>query len=839
VKFINRITLISKEIESSKIPVKCKGAKIPNLEKLFTNIYWEKKNNLVIYSESPQDKESYIIIGIWNEDSGEPEPLSDYNKNKARKRAANFNINKYGDYAEYMDKSKKSKDNNEQCISACVCVPNPKYIAPKFPKTMDDSYNFEIIKRTKIGKDTSDDKLLTTAVLSLFRKITNEDAETMGLKCRPENFVMQSMLVTPPNSRDVFTSADGTTNHSDMTNNYNEIVKAANKLRNNTDDKDTDRLRYLLFLKVYTFYQGHKTKTGTYKKTSLKDELQGKKGKPRQTIMGKRVNMCARSVAGINTELRFTQIGVPETWAPTLTMSEVVTHWNKGNLEKLLEQGKITSVEHKNKDNKVIRMPVNSDTVLHIGDTIYRHLMNGDIIIFNRQPSLHKYSMPAAEVVLHPGLSIQTHISATPGLNLDYDGDEINLWATVYIEAIVEANELLHMKNNIMSAAKNRPITGLVYDSITSSYMITEDKEINEGMYYELRELLSNQDDIITLNDRLASNNVPRLSGKGVYSMLFPPDFNYSRGKVTIRDGVLISGPLNKDDIGAGGAVITSIYMKYGAERVSQFITDAAFVTLNYITEKGLSVGISDCMAMGKAEYDLETREKEKIFKSIDSEIRVLGPKPEDPIDAKIYEESVSNIIKAGEEKIFKIIKGRITKKSNMMGVMGKDTGAGTKGEAFNQRQISGSVGQQYLKGERVGGKCGQRLLLKYDENDINIRSSGYISSSFMDGLTPEEHFTLMLAGREGLVDTAVNVPTIGDIHRKITEALKNIIIDYSGSVVNADNVMFQLIYGGDGLDPSKIHMVKTLGSENRVPAPVDIFALARELNTEAGWIPE
>lgn len=725
-------------------------------------------------------------------------------------------------------------------MGVSACKPNPKYTLPPVPKNREDNASFEIIREIMIApKKFVTEDFPMPMVLALFKCITDEDARAMGMgiNVRPENYIMRSMLVSPPNSRDVFTTAAGYNNHDDMTNNYNEIVKAANKLRNNTDPKLTNGLRYALFSKVQFFYFGSKSKTATYKKTSLKDQLQGKKGKPRQILMGKRVNSCARSVAGINTLLRFDQIGVPSVWAPLLTQKETVTDWNLENLKALQEQGKLVSVEHKNMNGSSYRIPVNEKTFLKVGDVVYRHLMNGDIIPFNRQPSLHKYSLQAAEVLLHPGLNIQFHISVTPGLNLDFDGDEVNLWATVFVEAMIEANQLLHVKHNIMSSAKNRPITGLVYDAITSSYMISNEKEIDEAFYYEIMDIITNGDDLISLNDRLEMYNVPRRSGRGVYSMIFPEDLNYTRGSVSIRNGVLLEGTLTSADIGPGGGVITEIVMKYGPDRTVQFITDASFMVLHYITERGLSVGISDCMAINTEENKKEKDEKDKIFKSVQSEIAALGPKPEDPLDAKIYEESVSNIIRAGDEKIFKVLKKRISEKSNMMGVMGKETGAGAKGEPFNQRQISGSVGQQYLRGERVKAGCGKRLLLAYDKEETDIRAGGYIKSSFMEGLTAEEHFVLVMAGREGLVDTAVNVPTIGDIHRKITKSLENVLIGFSGAVVNADNATFQLIYGGDGFDPAKLRMVKTTGSDTKIPSFVDLHGLANELNTKMGWV--
>jgi len=417
---------------------------------------------------------------------------------------------------------------------------------------------------------------------------------------------------------------------------------------------------------------------------------------------------------------------------------------------------------------------------------------------------------------------------------------EMNVWVPQSTEAIAEATKLLHVSRNIMSPAKNKINMGLVYDAITASFIMTREKAIDEGLYLELKDIVSNDEDLATLDERLRKHNIPPRSGRGTFSMVLPSTLNYFKGDLIILDGILISGVITGAHIGPSSkSIVEKIYMDYGAERYADFITNTSYMVLKYISERGHTVGIADCMSIDKEKRRREEEENEIAFEIIQSKIDALGPiSGNDEASIQLYENQIKNIIMSSAKMGFELIKENISEINNNIGAMLADIGGGAKGKVFNIQQIRGRLGQQFKKGERLPLSCGRRIIPAYDEDDADIRARGYIKSNFMRGLTPEEHFMHMMAAREGLIDTAVNVAVMGDIHRRIVKALEDIFIGNTGGVINTSRANFQLLYGGDGFDPARLIQVKRAGSDgNPIPSFIDVYDTANDLNAQQGWI--
>ncbi len=718
------------------------------------------------------------------------------------------------------------------------CQPNLPLKAPK----SDES--FEISEMLKIGDSAPKAvPIPVEKILTILKCISDKDAKLMGFTgdSRPENLIIQSLLVIPPVSRPPFI-ADNRNNPDDLTEAYRQIVICANELRLlNSSDTDFERVKTNLYFKIKVLMEGKKQKYKNVKKfMSITNRLQGKQAVPRASLMGKRTNMCARTVISPDTSLTFGQIRIPMEWSSLLTLEEKVTATNIDAVRNLLAQGKITDVQTYHDGKGSQRKGATKDTVLSIGDSYRRNMRDGDIVVVNRQPTLHKFSMMAFEAKLGKERSAGLHLSYTTPFNADFDGDEMNIWVPQSLEARAEARELLHVTKNIMSPAKNKVNMGLVYDAITASHVLIRQNQIDEGLYYELKGVVENSDDLVSLDQRLLKHKVPPRSGRGVFSMLLPATLNYFKGDVVILDGVLISGAITGEHVGPSSkSIVETIYMEFGEERYSEFITYASFLVLKFITEHGHTVGIDDCMAIDKDRRMQEKMENEKAFEIIQAKIDALDPpRDDDETSLQLYESKIEDILMSSFEMGFSLIKQNVGDPENNIGAMLKGIGGGAKGKLFNIQQIRGRLGQQYRKGKRLPLSCNGRILPGFDENDPDIRARGYIKSNFMRGLSPEEHFLHMMAAREGLIDTAVNVAVMGDIHRRIVKALENIYVNETGAVVNSSKANFQLLLGADGFDPARLITVKRAGSDgDPIASFIDLREKAKFLNKQAGWI--
>jgi DNA-directed RNA polymerase II subunit RPB1 len=163
---------------------------------------------------------------------------------------------------------------------------------------------------------------------------------------------------------------------------------------------------------------------------SIKDRLNGKGGRMRGNLMAKRVDFSARSVITPDANIDLDELGVPEEIAMNLTFPELVTPYNRDRLMSYLRNGPTRypgakSVESKSDKRNINLKYVNPEMIdLKQGDVVHRHLIDGDVVLFNRQPSLHKASMMCHRVRVLPYSTFRLNVSATKPYNADFDGDK-------------------------------------------------------------------------------------------------------------------------------------------------------------------------------------------------------------------------------------------------------------------------------------------------------------------------------------------------------------------------------------------------------------------------------
>jgi DNA-directed RNA polymerase II subunit RPB1 len=279
-------------------------------------------------------------------------------------------------------------------------------------------------------------------VQAIFKRITEDDAAVMGFSpkwCMPSWLIISVLPVVPPCVRPSVRQYNSQRSEDDLTNNYYDIIKFSQIL----NDKLTKGINIAPeIIKQYTDPLQHSVTTlfnneiknvpqaltrGGRPMKTLRQRLSGKEGRIRNNLMGKRVDFSARSVISPDANLSIEELGVPYKIAMNLTFPEVVNKFNINRLYQYVRNGNrvypgaksIKSV--KDGQERILDVLDVSKIVLNYGDTVNRHLINGDIVLFNRQPSLHKMSMMAHRVRVMEGQTFRLNVDVCKPYNADFD----------------------------------------------------------------------------------------------------------------------------------------------------------------------------------------------------------------------------------------------------------------------------------------------------------------------------------------------------------------------------------------------------------------------------------
>jgi DNA-directed RNA polymerase beta' subunit len=725
------------------------------------------------------------------------------------------------------------------------------------------------------SKDTKESRIYLAAdeIYRIFNNIPDKSVVNLGFDPKlmhPRNLVIKAFPVLPPHDRPPV-NAENLTCDDDLTLQYIEIIKI-NKNIQSPKMSENDRrgsIQALKFKIKSIMDNGHNKARHTngrpYK--CLKKRIAGKEGQVRGNLMGKRVEQAARSVIGPGPSLRIGELAIPKCVAEILSVKERVNTINIKFLQKLVDSEKCNSVtngtsrhnlkfatktigtriedgdiiQRKNTEMKVTRYftPEKHDKlfrkgeeielvlsqkkkfIIKVGDEVERQLMDGDVVLFNRQPTLHKTSIIQHKIIIRPGKTFRFNLASTATYNADFDGDEMNLHAAQSIESRSEIKELSSPSTLLISAQSSTCTAKIVQDSLLASFLLTKENEsIPKDRYWNICSKGVNVDgtkwSIDSIINRISRNNkIYRkykgedlaFTGKGLFSMVLPEDFFYENKNsayskepvVIIKEGVLLEGAINKKDLGGGHTSITRLLAKeYNNKIACTFLDNLQFIVNEWFLHRGFSIGIKDCL-IDKNKDDIEN----SIAKCF--------------LEAKIIEENTTHShIK--EAKINEALgKARNIGMKLSKESFGEDNGfiatvtSGSKGDYFNIAQISGFMGQQNFSGKRIQNYInkGQRTMVHYPFKDkltkkMEYQSKGFVSSSFIKGLEPEENWNHAITGREGVTDTATKTSLSGYIQRKCMKVGEDAYVNYNGCVVNANYSIIQFVYGDDGLDGSE-----------------------------------
>ena len=668
-------------------------------------------------------------------------------------------------------------------------------------------------------------------VLRLFRRVTDEDVDFLGLNrfwCRPDWMICTVLPIPPPQVRPSVIQDNNQRSEDDLTHKLAEIIKTNNTYlqprieagaAKSVIDEWTNVLQYHVATLVDNQIPGvapSAQRNGRPLK-SIQQRLGSKEGRIRYNIQGKRVEFSARSVITPDPNISIAELGVPEKIAMNLTFPERVTKFtneHRGNMDKLYKlirngpntypgaktirhaDGRITSLRHVN----------TKELVLREGDIVNRHLMDGDVVLFNRQPTLHRMSMMGHKVKVLKGKTFRLNVSVTAPYNADFDGDEMNMHCPQSYEAATELEEIAAVPHQILRPRDGLPVIGIVQDTLVGSYRITRDHvTLNRREFMNL--MMWNRRFDGSIPEPKGDNG--KWTGRQVLSQLLPPINlemnNSSKRKVVIRDGEILEGQFDKGIFSkASKGIIHMTYKDYGSKETVDMIDALQNTMEQFLVYNGFSVGISDLIA------DASTKdEMNKKIKDTKSDVETLLLQ----IHQDLFDNNTGKSNQAEfEDKVF----GTLNKATEDAGESGQRSlanenrmtamvRAGSKGGPINIAQMIACVGQQNIEGKRIPNGFEDRTLPHFKKYDDGAEARGFIENSFIAGLTPTEFFFHAMSGREGLIDTAVKTADTGYVQRQLVKAMEDLVVHNDGTVRDANMNITQFHYGEDGINSTKI----------------------------------
>ncbi len=682
-------------------------------------------------------------------------------------------------------------------------------------------------------------------VRNRLEKIPDDDIELFGIDpkvARPEWMILTLIPVPPVTLRPSITLESGDRSEDDLTHKLGDIVRINQRLFENINagapEIIIEDLWDLLQYHITTYFDNNiaqippaRHRGGQPLKT-LSSRIKSKEGRIRHNLAGKRTNFSARTVISPDPNLNPNEVGVPMDMAMKLTIPEKVTEWNLEHMKKYVENGQndypgSNYVIRPDGRKKRITDETKEEILEEIepGYRVERHLINGDIALFNRQPSLHRMSMMAHKIRVLPGKTLRMNPAVCNPYNADFDGDEMNLHIPQTEEARAEAETLMLVQTQLIAPREGAAIIGCKQDAITGNYLLTlDDTELDK-------------EDAIDILYSVGIDNIPKsiygkdkVKGKDIFSVIIPSEFNYHEkskdgGDVVIENGKLKSGVIDEKAIGEGkGLLLRKIHKRYGDEAAVNFIERLFKLGIKTLLRHGFTVGIADIDIPEETANKINATIKE-IEKEVDlllgahirGEIKPLpGRSIKETIELKILELLNRARNKCGDE----VLKNAPDESSVVF--MNK---CGSRGNIFQFTQVTALVGQQALRGGRINNGFKNRTLSYFKENDISPDARGFIKSSFREGLKPHEVFFASMTGRDSLMDTALRTPKSGYLYRRLSNALQDIKVEHDRTVRDISGKIIQFAYGEDEMDVSKSEGGK-----------VNVNRIIKEVGEEGGF---
>jgi len=680
-------------------------------------------------------------------------------------------------------------------------------------------------------------KLTPEMVLKIFKRISDEDVSFMGFSpiwSRPDWMVCQVMAVPPPAVRPSVKHDAQQRSEDDLSHILVNIIKTnktlQEKIQNNAPANVIDDwatvLQYYVATQVDNKIPGVASvaqRSGRPLK-SIKDRLNGKGGRMRGNLMAKRVDFSARSVITADPNISIRELGIPMKIAKNITKPVVVNDINRAFLTKLVQNGPdlwpgAKILEKKNGDSITLRYVDKKSIILENGDIVHRHMMNGDPILFNRQPTLHRMSMMChIAKIMHQGDTFRMNVADTKPYNADFDGDEMNLHMPQDTESDSELKNLAAVPYQIISPANNSSIIGIFQDSLLGCYRFTR-----ENIRFTPREAMNllmmfQRVDTSKLLEK-AENGTGMISNFDILSQILPPiSLKYktklfndsekpddSNNILEIVNGRYVRGQMEKGVLGGGTkGLIHRTCNDYGNMASADFIDDLQNIITEYLKTSSFSVGISDLLSDEKTNQEIIAvidKKKNDVKNLIDQTQIGVFENNTGKTNEEEFETQVNNILNQATSESGKIGLKSLNKDNRFVTMVN----AGSKGSDLNISFMISCLGQQNVDGKRIPYGFDHRTLPHFTKFDDTPSARGFVESSYVNGLSPQELFFHAMGGRVGLIDTAVKTSTTGYIQRRLIKGLEDLMVSYDMTVRTNKGKIVEFSYGDDGIDPVKV----------------------------------
>jgi DNA-directed RNA polymerase subunit A' len=710
-----------------------------------------------------------------------------------------------------------------------------------------NQYKVSFIKPTSFQEILSEGgayNLTPNIIRERLERMSDDDLRVIGLDpevARPEWTILRVLPVPPVYVRPSITLESGVRSEDDLTHKLVDIIRINQRLKENIEAGAptliVQDLSELLQYHVTTYFNNEvsgippaRHRSGRALKT-ISQRLKGKEGRFRTNLSGKRVDFSARTVISPDANLDINEVGVPIEIAKRLTVPKRVTFWNIDDLKKLVENGPDNypgALYVVRPDGKRIRLEFVTERkkiaeAILPGFVVERHLTDGDIVIFNRQPSLHRMSIMAHQALVLPYKTFRLHLCVCTPYNADFDGDEMNLHLPQSEEAQTEARLLMAVQDQILSPRYGGPIIGATRDFLSSAYLLT--RRSTRLTKTEVSRLLSAARYDGPIPDPVTATPEPLWTGKQIFSLFIPKGVNYVLkanicqrcdvckyedceydAYVVVKDGVLERGVIDRNSIGAerSESLYHRIVKDYGTEVGGRrFLNAISKLLAEFITMKGFTYTLDE-LELTKETYDAIKNTIQKANHNIQELIsnyqnRTLQRLPGQTLDESLELYIMNELATARDDA------GTVADEFFGMenhGIIMTRTGA--RGSSLNIGQITACLGQQAVRGKRIFRGYRERALPHFEPKDPSPKARGFVDSGFRDGLDPIEFFFHAMGGREGLVDTAVRTQQSGYMQRRLINALEFLRVEHDSTVRDSRGNIVEFEYGEDGVDPAK-----------------------------------
>ncbi len=681
-------------------------------------------------------------------------------------------------------------------------------------------------------------------VVKLFQTMREEDMKTLGLDvtyARPDWLLVQVLPVPPLHVRPSVSVGGGAASEDDLTHQLVNVIKSnialGNAIQNGEPNIIQEQFEQALQHNVAAFMNNElrgmpqvTQRSGRPLKT-IQQRLKGKEGRLRGNLMGKRVDFSGRTVITADPNLGIEQVGVPRSVAMNLTVPERVTAYNMHELSELVSNGPTqhpgakhiirsdgTRIDLRYVKNK-------SELLLAHGWIVERHLRDDDIVLFNRQPSLHKMSIMGHKAKVLDWSTFRLNLSCTSPYNADFDGDEMNLHVPQSLAARAEAELMMLSARVVVSGQSNRPVMGIVQDSLLAvQKMSKRNCFIGKDLCFNLLMWVVNWNGRIPIpaiikpqelwtgkqllslimpkvNLRAKANNGPP---KGPDGKSMPNNFNTYDNIVTIQEGEILEGVIDKNTIGKSmGGLVHTAWLDQGAFENARFMNQVQQLTNYWVLQCSFSIGACDAVANVATMKQIESTINKAKLQVLDlvrqGQLGKQGNLEIQPGRTMMesFEQLVNKVLNTARDHAGKSAQSSLDETNSVKAMVS----AGSKGSFINISQIIACVGQQNVEGKRIPYGFKKRTLPHFSKDDLGPESRGFVENSYLRGLTPQEFFFHAMGGREGLIDTACKTAETGYIQRRLVKAMETVMARYDGTVRTSGGQIVQFLYGEDGMD--------------------------------------